>query len=73
MNTGQFYINGSWVNPLEQETFDVINPATERSAAKISMAGTADVELAVQAARSAFPEYMATTVEQRLGWFSRLL
>ena len=73
MNTGQFYINGSWVDPLERETFDVINPATEKSAARISMAGTADVELAVQAARRAFPEYMATTIEQRLDWFSRLL
>ena len=36
----QFYINGEWVDPIEKNDFDVINPATEEAFTQISI-GTA--------------------------------
>ncbi|SVB98774.1 uncharacterized protein METZ01_LOCUS251628, partial [marine metagenome] len=33
----QFYINGKWVDPVEPRTLDVINPATEAIAGRISI------------------------------------
>ena len=65
-NTGQFYIDGSWVSPVGADTLDVINPATEESVATIAMGGPADVDAAVAAARAAFATYSLTTVDERL-------
>ena len=31
----QFYINGDWVDPIDQKSLDVINPATEEVIGKI--------------------------------------
>jgi len=73
MKPQQFYIDGAWVDPLEGREFEVINPATESAAATISLAGAADVERAVAAAKSAFAGYATTTRAQRLGWFEKLL
>ena len=38
-----FYINGSWVAPKNQNDIQVINPATEKSCAVISLGGKEDV------------------------------
>ena len=50
----KFYINGAWVDPVTPKTLDVINPATEAVAGRISLGSAADVDAAVKAARSAF-------------------
>ena len=73
MDTRKFYIDGAWVDPADSRDFDVINPATERPAATISMAGMRDVDHAVRAAKGAFSSYAATTVDQRMAWLERLL
>ena len=52
-----FYINGAWVKPSRSKTLDVINPATEEAVAKISLGSEVDVNLAVNAAKSAFDGY----------------
>ena len=70
-NTGQFYIDGSWVSPVGADTLDVINPATEESVATIAMGGPADVDAAVAAARAAFATYSLTTVDERLDLLDR--
>ena len=62
----QFYIGGRWVDPAEPKTLDVINPATEDVAGRISMGSAADVDLAVTAARQAFAGYSQTSVADRL-------
>jgi len=62
----KFYIDGQWVDPAEAKTSNVINPATEEVSGQISMAGLADVEKAVAAARKAFASWSVTTREQRL-------
>ena len=71
-NTGQFYIDGSWVSPMGADTLDVINPATEESVATIAMGGPADVDAAVAAARAAFATYSLTTVDERLDLLDRV-
>jgi|TARA_B100000315_G_scaffold48103_2_gene42847 aldehyde dehydrogenase (NAD+) len=71
-NTGQFYIDGSWVSPVGVDTLDVINPATEESVATIAMGGPADVDAAVAAAKAAFATYSLTTVDERLDLLDRV-
>ena len=39
----QFYINGEWVDPVNPQHLDVINPATEESIGKIAMGNSEDV------------------------------
>lgn len=47
-------IDNEWVDPANGETFPTINPATGRELAQAALAGPADVDRAVQAARQAF-------------------
>ncbi len=69
----KFYINGAWVDPVTPKTLDVINPATEKSAGRISMGSAADVDHAVMAARKAFASYSLTSVEERVALFERII
>jgi aldehyde dehydrogenase (NAD+) len=69
----QFYINGQWVNPLTPSDFEVINPATEKAIAGISMGTAADIDRAVKAAKTAFATYSQTGVDERLALLNRLL
>lgn len=72
----KFYINGSWVEPAKATnatSIDVINPATEKSAGRISMASAEDVDRAVKAARAAFPAYSQTSVEERAALLERVI
>ena len=48
------FINGKFVAPKSGKRFTTINPATEEVLAKVAYADSADVNLAVTAARSAF-------------------
>jgi aldehyde dehydrogenase (NAD+) len=61
-----FYIGGEWMKPVERRTLDVVNPADESVAGRISLGGAEDVDRAVAAAKAAFPAYSETTREQRL-------
>ena len=40
----KFYIDGAWVDPVTPKSLDVINPATEAVAGRISMGSAADVD-----------------------------
>ena len=50
---GQF-INGKWQTSSNNETYDVINPATEEIIGKASKASTADVDKALKSAEKGF-------------------
>jgi len=69
----KFYIDGAWVEPVAPKTLDVINPATEGVAGRISLGGAADVDKAVKAARKAFETFSRTTREQRIELLERIL
>ncbi|MBZ3694945.1 aldehyde dehydrogenase family protein [Phyllobacterium calauticae] len=68
-----FYINGAWVPPLKANDLEVINPATEKPVAIISMGTAADIDRAVAAAKTAFQTYSRTSVEERLALLEKLL
>jgi aldehyde dehydrogenase (NAD+) len=69
----KFYIDGQWVDPVELKTLDVENPATEKTAGRIALGSTADVDKAVKAARKAFAAWSETSREDRLELLERIL
>jgi aldehyde dehydrogenase (NAD+) len=69
----KFYIDGAWVDPIEPKTLDVINPANEEVAGRISMGAAADVDVAVKAAVKAFATWSRTSREERLEVLQRIV
>jgi len=61
-----FYINGQWVSPKNTQEIKVINPATEKECAVISLGGKDDINDAVVAAKNAFESWSFTAKEQRI-------
>jgi aldehyde dehydrogenase (NAD+) len=56
-----FYIDGAWRAPVEAKSIEVINPANEKPYAVISAGSAKDIDLAVAAARKAFPSWSETS------------
>jgi aldehyde dehydrogenase (NAD+) len=68
-----FYIDGAWVPPAAPKTLDVINPATEAVAGRISLGGQEDVNRAVAAAKRAFETFGHSSREERLDLMHRII
>jgi aldehyde dehydrogenase (NAD+) len=68
----KFYIDGQWVDPVKENDFAVLNPATEEAFATISLGAAADVDKAVDAAQRAFKSYSQTTKEERAELIGRI-
>jgi len=68
----QFYIDGTWVDPVEARDLEVINPATEQPVAVISLGSSADVDRAVAAAKAAFAGWSETGVDERAALLERI-
>lgn len=69
----QFYINGQWVDPITPRAHDVINPATEEPIARISLGAKGDVDKAVAAAKHAFETFQFSTIDERIGYLSKIV
>ncbi|MGV0733832.1 aldehyde dehydrogenase family protein [Mycolicibacter senuensis] len=69
----KFYIDGQWVDPVELNTLDVENPATEQVAGKIALGSAADVDRAVAAARRAFAGWSQSSRTERLDLLQSIL
>jgi len=67
-----FYINGQWVVPKKSKEIEVIDPATEKTCAVISLGGADDVNEAVIAAKKAFESWAFTTKDQRVELLEKL-
>ena len=67
-----FYINGAWVVPKNQKNIEVINPATEKACAVISLGGKDDINDAVIAAKAAFKTWGFSTKEERIALLEKL-
>ena len=67
-----FYINGEWVSPKSPKEIQVIDPATEKSCAVISLGGTEEVNAAVVAARKAFKTWGFSSKEKRVELLEKL-
>jgi len=53
------HIAGRWVRPADSESFESLNPATGKPIARITQAGPAEVDAAVEAAAAAQPGWAA--------------
>src|SRR3954462_963184 len=60
-------IGGEGRRAAAGEEIEVVNPATEDVVGSVPSGGAQDVELAVETAKRAFPEWSATDVEPRAG------
>lgn len=68
----RLFINGQYVPSKDNKTFDIINPATEKLAATIYEAGVDDVDLAVKAAKAAFPAWNDLGALERSSYLFKL-
>src|SRR5689334_21716207 len=57
------FVDGAWTDP--GRTFEVINPATSKTIARVTEGTKADVDAAVAAARGALPEWKALAPHAR--------
>ncbi len=62
----QFYIGGAWVDPIDGNDFEIIDPSTEAIVGHIALGGQADTNAAVAAATDAFKTWQHTTKAERL-------
>ena len=65
------FINGEWVES-KGEVLDVVNPATQKTLAKVPMSPRDEVDMAIKAAKEAFPEWRRTTPLARVRCLFRL-
>jgi aldehyde dehydrogenase (NAD+) len=72
VNNTKFYIDGEWVEPAVPKLFDVVNPATEAVAGRISLGSSEDIDRAVAAARRAIPAYSETSREERIALLQKI-
>jgi aminomuconate-semialdehyde/2-hydroxymuconate-6-semialdehyde dehydrogenase len=59
------YIGGNLIGPLSGKFIDNINPATGEFLCNIPDSNEQDVEIAVTAAKKAFPSWSVTPAEKR--------
>ena len=66
MQRKELYIHGAWVAPQGDGTIEVVNPTTEQVIGSVPAGSSDDVNLAVAAAKRAFPEWANSSVETRM-------
>lgn len=69
----QHFIGGEWVASQGGRRHEVINPATEEPCAAITLGSAADVDQAVNAARSAFEDFSRTSVAERIALLEAII
>ena len=60
------FIDGRWCESNTSEWFDVVNPATGKAIAQTPLSPAAEVDIAVEAAAAAYPEWRRTPPEDRI-------
>lgn len=66
------YINGKLVPPVGGQMISKSNPATDEHLYQLPNGDAADVELAVEAAKNAFPTWRNRTSEERFRYLNRI-
>jgi len=69
----KFYINGTWINPIIKNDFEVINPSNEQPYAVISLGSKKDVDLAVNTAKKAFITWSQVDKKEKISLLENLL
>jgi aldehyde dehydrogenase (NAD+) len=65
MKTHKMLIGGRWVNSSSGQTFESLNPATEKSLGKFQKGNSDDVKKAVLAAKKAYKKWKAVPAPKR--------
>jgi len=65
MDKRAFFVGGQWVEAIGQDPIAVVNPETEEQVGSVPAGTAQDVDVAVAAARAAFPAWAATPVADR--------
>src|SRR5689334_4371696 len=60
-----FFINSEWKSPAAGVYFDTLDPSTGEKLASVAQGTAADVDVAVNAARAAFPSWRALSPHVR--------
>ena len=68
----QNFVGGEWVDAVEGETQEIVNPATGETIAEVPKGSQADVDRAVEAAKRALPDWLETTPQERSEMLLRL-
>tara|TARA_B100000945_G_scaffold113828_2_gene90231 strand:- start:4275 stop:5693 length:1419 start_codon:yes stop_codon:yes gene_type:complete len=68
----KLYIDGKWVTPSSTTSIEVTNPTNEQIIGKVPAGGTSDVDLAVSAAKKAFPIWSKSSIEERISILNSL-
>jgi aminomuconate-semialdehyde/2-hydroxymuconate-6-semialdehyde dehydrogenase len=66
------YIGGNLIGPLSGQFLDNVNPATGEVFTRVPNSNEKDVEIAVKAAKKAFPEWSVMPAEQRFQILNRI-
>src|ERR1700693_3888970 len=60
------FVGGEWVDAVEGETMEVLNPSTGETIAEVPRGSERDVERAVDAASKALPDWLDKTPKDRM-------
>ena len=60
------FVGGEWVDAIEGETMEVLNPSTGEPIAEVPRCTAEDVDRAVEAAGKALPDWLER--RRRTGW-----
>ncbi len=72
MQKYQLWIGGKWVSPKSGKTFPTFNPATGEEIAQIPLAGQPEIDMAVAAARKAYPEWSQLLQTERSRYMMKI-
>ena len=68
----RFYIDGGWTDRPDASRIAVTNPWSEETIGHIAAGTSADVDLAVAAARRAFDTFSHTPIAERIALLERI-
>ncbi len=66
------YIDGEWVTAKGEGVIKVVNPANEKEIGYVPVGVASDVNDAVEAARSAFPSWSQSSIEERQSYLNAI-
>lgn len=67
------YINGEWVKSSSRQVVSIVNPATQKTVARVPMSTPQEVDAAETAAKDAFPDWRRTPPLSRAGCLLRFI
>ena len=65
------YINGKWIE--SEQVLEVKNPANGKVVDRVFLVGKEETQLAIEAAKNAFPAWSGLTGEQRAAYLHKIV